>query len=420
MSDMLAMLLGAGSDKASQVLAGLGGKAGHKIEVAGLAADGAGGLAGKAVEVEPFVALLSDRIEALQGQGAEGAVADPVQPGSESKDAQSQSAMLDPSVLQVNGLPVLPGAGLLAAGAQGAISRLGITGMGEAAGSADSRSGGKLAQGRAAVLAALRQSLPQATGSGAGSGPVDAGRGTPGEGVEFSLRTLVVTPQGDGKGLGLNGASPSGPGMPASAGSLVQALAAPMGGAGGVAGSDTPILASGGSSSALTPVAAGVSPLDATPRASAPLQLSVDAPLRSPQFPQELGDRVVWLATRQGQVAEVALNPPHLGPLEVRLSLNGSEAGAQFYSPHAAVRDALEAALPRLKEMLAEAGVTLGQAQVRDEALPRQSDLAQSGHGRKEEAEGAEGDSLSLEAGGLAGQVPGSRVAGLGLVDLYI
>jgi flagellar hook-length control protein FliK len=148
---------------------------------------------------------------------------------------------------------------------------------------------------------------------------------------------------------------------------------------------------------------------------SGSVHLSVDAPVRSPLFSQELGERIVWLSARQGQVADIALNPPHLGPLEVKLSLTGGEAGAQFFSPHPQVREAIEAALPRLREMLAEAGVTLGQAQVRDEAFPRQGATAQDAAGRGADVSD-EGDQ-AMGAAGFGG--PGTRALGLGLVDTF-
>ncbi|MCP5279583.1 MAG: flagellar hook-length control protein FliK [Thiobacillus sp.] len=150
--------------------------------------------------------------------------------------------------------------------------------------------------------------------------------------------------------------------------------------------------------------------------ASVPVNMAIEAPLRSPMFSQELGERIVWLSSRQGQVADIALNPPHLGPLEVKLTLSGGEAGAQFFSPHPQVRDAIEAALPKLRELLAEAGVTLGQAQVRDESFHRQESLAQGGD-RRDSGQTLE-DGLQVAGGNIQG-VPVNRM-GLGMVDLYI
>ncbi len=73
------------------------------------------------------------------------------------------------------------------------------------------------------------------------------------------------------------------------------------------------------------------------------------------------------MVSQQQQVAELTLNPPDLGPLQVVLSISNDEASATFVSQHADVRQALEAALPRLKEMMAESGITLNSATVSQE-----------------------------------------------------
>ena len=84
---------------------------------------------------------------------------------------------------------------------------------------------------------------------------------------------------------------------------------------------------------------------------------------------QALGDKLVWMAGQKQQVAELHLNPPELGPLKITLTLNHDQASAQFVSEHAAVRDALETAMPRLREMLADSGITLGNTSVSTDAF---------------------------------------------------
>ena len=88
---------------------------------------------------------------------------------------------------------------------------------------------------------------------------------------------------------------------------------------------------------------------------------------------QALGDHLVWMAGQNHQVAELHLNPPELGPLKITLTLNHDQASAQFVSAHAPVRDAIEAALPRLREMLADNGITLGNASVSADAFREQA-----------------------------------------------
>ena len=74
---------------------------------------------------------------------------------------------------------------------------------------------------------------------------------------------------------------------------------------------------------------------------------------------QALGERIQWLVGQKMQGAQVKLNPANLGPLEVRIQMQNDQASIQFTAHHAVVREALEAALPRLREMLEASGVQL-------------------------------------------------------------
>ncbi len=88
---------------------------------------------------------------------------------------------------------------------------------------------------------------------------------------------------------------------------------------------------------------------------------------------QALGEKIVWMAAGAQQTASLTLNPPHLGPLQVVLQVSNDQATASFFSAQPEVRQALEAAFPRLREMLDEAGIQLGQATVSADT-PHQND----------------------------------------------
>lgn len=77
-----------------------------------------------------------------------------------------------------------------------------------------------------------------------------------------------------------------------------------------------------------------------------------------------LGDRVVWMVGQQHQGVELHLNPPALGPLEVRLSMSDGQANLSFATQHLPVKEAIEAATSRLREMLGESGISLGSVSV--------------------------------------------------------
>ncbi len=98
--------------------------------------------------------------------------------------------------------------------------------------------------------------------------------------------------------------------------------------------------------------------------ANAPATMTITQPVGEAGWGQEVGQRIVWMANRSEGRAELVLTPPQMGRVEVSLTVSGDQATASFASANPVVREALEAALPRLREVLAEAGIQLGQAQV--------------------------------------------------------
>lgn len=154
--------------------------------------------------------------------------------------------------------------------------------------------------------------------------------------------------------------------------------------------------------SALLPAA----PVSPAPRAIAAPVLTVPA---DPQagFDDGFGARLVWMAGQRLGHAEIRLNPEHLGPIDVRVQVEGSQVTAEFQSGHAAVRQAIEASLPRLRELLEQQGMQLGQADVGQ----RQAGSGQPGR--------QDGETQSPVAGAASPQaaVPPSRSRGL--VDEY-
>ncbi len=93
-------------------------------------------------------------------------------------------------------------------------------------------------------------------------------------------------------------------------------------------------------------------------------QATVSTPLHSAAWPQQFSEKIVWMAKNDQQSAQINLNPPQLGPVQITLNLNGDQATAVFASPHAEVRQAIESSLPQLRDMLSTAGIALGDANV--------------------------------------------------------
>jgi flagellar hook-length control protein FliK len=78
----------------------------------------------------------------------------------------------------------------------------------------------------------------------------------------------------------------------------------------------------------------------------------------------QVGQKVVYMVGSEDQTAELTLNPPDLGPVQIVLSVSNDQASVTFSSNHEEVRQALEDALPRLREMMGESGIALGNATV--------------------------------------------------------
>lgn len=107
-------------------------------------------------------------------------------------------------------------------------------------------------------------------------------------------------------------------------------------------------------------------------------KVNVSTPVGHARWGEELAQKVVWMTSQQTQVAEIHLNPAHLGPVEVMLSISQDQATAQFVSQHPAVRDAIQDALPRLREMLAESGIQLGNVMVGADSFQQENKQQQA------------------------------------------
>ncbi|MFZ9408441.1 MAG: flagellar hook-length control protein FliK, partial [Burkholderiaceae bacterium] len=81
-------------------------------------------------------------------------------------------------------------------------------------------------------------------------------------------------------------------------------------------------------------------------------------------FGEALGERLSWMVRDGLQQAEITLNPQELGPIRIALTMEGDAAQLGIQAEHALTRQAIEEALPRLKSLLADQGVQLGQTAV--------------------------------------------------------
>jgi flagellar hook-length control protein FliK len=122
------------------------------------------------------------------------------------------------------------------------------------------------------------------------------------------------------------------------------------------------------------------------------------------------------------QSAELTLNPPDLGPLQVVLQVADNHAHALFVSQHQQVREAVEAALPKLRDALEAGGLGLGSASVSD-GFARQANQQQAGNqsgggsGRRGGAGSGLGDSGADTTVTASASIAARRT--VGLVDTF-
>lgn len=143
----------------------------------------------------------------------------------------------------------------------------------------------------------------------------------------------------------------------------------------------------------------------------------VAAHLHESAWPKQFGEKIVWMAKADQQSAQISINPPQLGPVQITLNLSGDQASLAFASPHAEVRQAIESALPQLKEMLASAGIDLGQSNVGANLGRHTGETPfQDANGNRSTNENA-----ILPANDKAANIAGSAVLhrGRGMVDLF-
>jgi flagellar hook-length control protein FliK len=151
--------------------------------------------------------------------------------------------------------------------------------------------------------------------------------------------------------------------------------------------------------------------------ASHAVELSVPTPVRGQNWAADFGQKIVWLATNDKQVAQLTLNPPQMGPIEISLSLDKGHATASFVSANAEVRDAIDTAMPRLREMFASAGINLGQTNVSAESFRQQAGNDEAN--RPASHRGADNAILVADAMGSA-RASGLGVRqGNGMVDIF-
>lgn len=143
-------------------------------------------------------------------------------------------------------------------------------------------------------------------------------------------------------------------------------------------------------------------------------QAAIPLPLNHPQWQNAFAARVIWQVREGLQQASLAINPPDLGPVDVHMSISDGEVSAQFVTPHQAVRQVIEEAMPRLRDMLSQSGLNLANANVFQQAPDRDGQAQTFGNGT---GPAAPADVELVDDGDAMGT---ERIVHRGLIDAYV
>ena len=139
-----------------------------------------------------------------------------------------------------------------------------------------------------------------------------------------------------------------------------------------------------------------------------------------PEGQQQLAEKVRWMVNGRNPAAEIRLDPPELGAMQIKVNMSSETATVSFTVQSAQAKEALDQAVPRLRDMLQEQGIELGQSSVEQQNNGQSQQQEQSGDTANSTSNSRLADSPK-EAELEASTVIEQRVAGgsLGGIDFY-
>jgi flagellar hook-length control protein FliK len=146
--------------------------------------------------------------------------------------------------------------------------------------------------------------------------------------------------------------------------------------------------------------------------------LPVQTPMQHPAWSQDVGHKLMFMLNQNMQDAQLQMNPRHLGPLEVRISMgHEQQVNVTFVAHNAAARDAIDGAMPRLRDMLEQQGMNLNDFNVSQENFKQHERTAQQDEMMPQSYADLPGDELQ-EMEGVPGSVHTHLVSDR-LVDFF-
>jgi len=124
-----------------------------------------------------------------------------------------------------------------------------------------------------------------------------------------------------------------------------------------------------------------LSGLNATQRSntSSVQQFTLNTHVNQPEWGAELGKRLQFMIKSNIQQADIRLDPPELGRINIRINMAQDQTNISFTALNANVREAIEQTLPKLRELLGESGLQLGNTDVASQFKQQGEQATQQG-----------------------------------------
>lgn len=101
--------------------------------------------------------------------------------------------------------------------------------------------------------------------------------------------------------------------------------------------------------------------IDAAQQAQLPLQLTKEL------ANDQVAEKVQMMMSKNLKNLDIRLDPPELGRMQIRMTMNSDLANVHFTVSNPQARDIIEQTLPRLREMLAQQGIQLADSSVQQQ-----------------------------------------------------
>lgn len=105
-----------------------------------------------------------------------------------------------------------------------------------------------------------------------------------------------------------------------------------------------------------------------TQKVSTDMNLAQALNLQKADVVKALHEKVNAMLTINNKEAEIRLDPPELGSMQIRIRNEAEQAQINFVVQNQQAKEALEQSMPKLKEMLAEQGIELGESNIQQDS----------------------------------------------------